>query len=85
MQDAAVPRHASRFHVVGQRHVVRPHIVLPLAEADHAAQDVAGMDADTHVDVDSGGVPDLSVEGGGAHTLEGLICKGARGHFGILE
>lgn len=50
--------------MVGQRHVVRPHVVLPLAKADHAAQDVAGMDADTHVDVDSSCVPDLSVDAG---------------------
>lgn len=63
-RDAALPWHASRLHVIGQRHVVRPHVVLPLAEADHAAQDVAGVDADAHVDVDSGGVSNLPVEGG---------------------
>lgn len=69
--------------MVGQRHVVRPHVVLPLAKADHAAQDVAGMDADTHVDVDSGGVPDLSVGGGGAHG-KGVDLQGPLGHFGVF-
>lgn len=75
----AVPGNASRLHVVGQRYVVRPHVVLPLAKADHTAQDVAGMDADAHADVDSGGVPDLSV--GGAHG-RGVDSQGALGHFG---
>lgn len=70
--------------MVGQRHVVRPHVVLPLAKADHAAQDVAGMDADTHVDVDSGGVPDLSVGGGRGTRQRGRFTRAAWSFRSIL-
>lgn len=58
--DVHAARHAARLHVVGERDVVRPDVVLPLAEADDAAQHVAAMHADSHVDVDDRRLPDLS-------------------------
>lgn len=48
------PRHAAALHVVGQRHVVAPHVELPLAQAQHAAQHVAGVNADAHVHIEAG-------------------------------
>lgn len=40
--------------MVGQRDVIAPHVKLPLAQAKDAAQDVAGVDADSHVHVEAG-------------------------------
>ena len=52
------PRHASLLHDVGRRHVVAPHVVLPLLETDHAAQHVASVNTDPHVHLDPGGRSD---------------------------
>ena len=38
--------------MVGERDVVRPHVVLPLVQPQHAAQHVAAVDADPHVHVE---------------------------------
>ena len=43
------PRHSSLLHDVGRGHVVTPHVVLPLLQTDHTAQDVPSVDTDPHV------------------------------------
>lgn len=45
--------------MVGQGDVVGPHVELPLAQAEDAAQDRAAVYADPHVEVDLGRVPDV--------------------------
>lgn len=32
-----LPRQSSLLHVIGDRHIIRPHVELPLLEAEHAA------------------------------------------------
>ena len=49
LTDVHAARHAAGLHVVGQRDVVRPDVELPLAEAEHAAENGARVHADTHV------------------------------------
>lgn len=64
-QRSSSPRYAGRLHPVGQRHVVRPDVVLPLAQADDAAQHVPRVNADPHVDIHSCGFPHLPGERAG--------------------
>lgn len=40
--------------MVGQRHVIAPHIELPFTQAQYAAQHVPRMDADAHVHIKTG-------------------------------
>lgn len=58
-------RFAARLHVIGQRHIIRPHIELPLAQTQNAAQHPSRMDADTHVQVDIGGLDDGPIDSDG--------------------
>lgn len=46
------PRFASCLHVIGERDVVRPHVKLPLPEAQHAAVHTPAVNAHAHVNVD---------------------------------
>ena len=46
-----LPRKPSRLHPVCEGDVVRPDVELPLPEADDAAEDVPGVDADSHIHV----------------------------------
>ena len=47
--DVDPARLAPRLHVVGQRHVVGPHVVLPLPQPQHAAQNPPAVD--THLQI----------------------------------
>ena len=51
-----VPWFAAGLHVVGQRDVIGPDVVLPLPEAEHAAEDAARVDAHPHVQLHVSGV-----------------------------
>lgn len=48
-----LPRYAAAFHVVGQCHIIRPHIKLPLDQTKYTAMHTSGVDADTHIYIDS--------------------------------
>lgn len=49
---AVSPRLPSCLHHVGERHVVGPHVVLPLAQPQHPTQHPPCVDADPHVELD---------------------------------
>ena len=51
-----LPGDASRLHVVGQRYVVGPDVVLPLPQAEDAAEDPPGVEADPHIELNLGGL-----------------------------
>lgn len=55
-----LPRYTSCLHVIGQGDVMRPNIVLPFLEANHATENIPRMHSDSHVNVNPGGVPHLS-------------------------
>lgn len=59
-----LPGHSTTLHVVGQRDVIAPHVKLPLAQAKDTAQDVTGVDADSHVHVEAGRFSDEPSKGG---------------------
>ncbi len=59
------PWHPSRLHPVCERDVIAPDVELPLPEADDAAEDVPGVDADAHVHVRLGGLADTPDVGEG--------------------
>lgn len=46
------PGFTAGLHVVGERDVIGPDVVLPLAQAQHAAKHAPRMDAYTHVQLD---------------------------------
>lgn len=54
--DMHPSRLATRLHVIGQRHIVGPHIELPLAQPQHAAEHASGVNAHAHVQNDIGGL-----------------------------
>lgn len=58
---SSLPGHTPSLHVIGQRDIMWPDVILPFLEADHAAQDISRMHTDTHADVDPGGVSHLPV------------------------
>ena len=43
--------YAAGLHVIGDGHIVAPHIVLPLAQAQHTAEHLARVHANSHVNV----------------------------------
>lgn len=47
-----LPRFTTSLHIISQRNVVGPHVVLPLTEPQDAAKYPAGMYADPHVQLD---------------------------------
>ena len=49
-----LPCLAIGLHVVGRGDVVGPDVVLPLEEAEHAAEDAASVDAHAHVQLHVG-------------------------------
>lgn len=57
IQQPYLPGYTSGLHVIGQRHVVAPHVELPLPQAQDAAQNVSGVYADAHVHVEPGCFP----------------------------
>ena len=46
-----LPRLAPGLHVVGQRDVIGPDVVLPLAQPEDAAEDPARVEANTHAQI----------------------------------
>ena len=52
VQNEDIPGDASRLHVVGQGHVVRPNVKLPFLLPEHPAMGPAGVDAHPHVHID---------------------------------
>ncbi len=46
-----LPWYSSCLHLVGHRHVSRPHVILPALLSEHAAQNRPRMHPDTHVHV----------------------------------
>lgn len=60
---------AARLHVIGQRHVVRPDVELPLAQPQDAAQHAAGVNADAHVQMDVRRFDDRTVNTGGGYLV----------------
>ena len=84
--NPALPGDPSGFHVIGQGDVMWPHVVLPLLQPNHAAEDVPGMHPHAHVDVYSGGVPHFPREKESHITLQGqsllpVIPGQCSGHF----
>lgn len=55
-----LPWYATTLHVIGESDIITPDIVLPLAKSNHATQDVAGVNANPHVNVETGGSPHSS-------------------------
>ena len=53
----SLPWHPTRLHPVCEGDVVAPDVKLPLPEADDAAEDVPGVDANPHVNVGLGVLP----------------------------
>ena len=50
------PRLSVGLHVIGGGHVIWPYVVLPLLEAQHPAEDAAGVDANAHVQLHVSGL-----------------------------
>lgn len=61
MFPVCLPRHTSCLHMIGQRDIMWPHIILPFLEPYHPAQDVPGMHTNTHVDFHPGGISHFPV------------------------
>ncbi len=62
VRDVHRARYARRLHMIRYGHVIAPHVVLPLAQAEHSAQDFARVHADAHVHVDAGRLAHLSYD-----------------------
>jgi len=48
-----LPGFSSGLHMVGDNNVVRPDVVLPLVKTDNSGQNEAGVDANTHIHLDT--------------------------------
>jgi len=55
-----LPGDTAALHVVGQCNIVAPNIKLPLSEAKDAAENVARVDADSHVNIYAGRLTHVS-------------------------
>lgn len=55
-----LPRYAAALHVVGQGNIIAPNIKLPLAEAKDAAEHVARVYANSHVNIYAGRLTHVS-------------------------
>ena len=53
-----LPRFTSSLHLVGQRDVVGPNVVLPLPESENSAQNSTRVNADAHVQLNVGCLDD---------------------------
>lgn len=74
VQGGAGYVHPTRFpaglHVIGQGHIVWPHVELPLAKAQDPAEHTARVDAHAHVQDDVGGLHHgAKKRGGSAHEI----------------
>jgi len=46
-----LPWNAAALHVVGQGHIIGPHVELPLDQAQYAAVHPSSVDANSHVHI----------------------------------
>ena len=53
------PWDASGLHVVGQCDVITPHVELPLAKTQDSTQNIAGVDADSHIHIEPSAFTDI--------------------------
>lgn len=60
-QKQSSPRYSSSLHVIGQSDVMWPHIILPFLESNYAAEHIARMHSNTHVNVNARGISHLPV------------------------
>lgn len=51
LRDVHTARDAARFHMIGNHHIVGPHIEMPFFVAQHAAHYRTAVDADSHVQI----------------------------------
>ena len=54
----ASPWDAPGLHVVGQCDVITPDVELPLTQTQDSTQDIAGVDADSHIHIEPCGFTD---------------------------
>ena len=54
-----LPRLSGRLHSVGDSDVLGPDVKMPFLCANNARENVAGMDADPHIDVDAVFSPEM--------------------------
>jgi hypothetical protein len=54
----ASPWDAPGLHVVGQCDVITPHVELPLTQTQDSTQNIAGVDADSHIHIEPCGFTD---------------------------
>ena len=54
-----LPRLSGRLHSVGDSDVLGPDVKVPFLCANNARENVAGMDADPHIDVDAVFSPEM--------------------------
>lgn len=75
-----LPRFASGFHVVGQRDIVGPHVILPLPQSEDSAKNSSRVDPYAHVELDIGGFHDAGdgVDHVQAHFHGAMGMVGAR-------
>jgi hypothetical protein len=52
------PWDAPWLHVVGQCDVITPHVELPFTQTQDPTQDIAGVDANSHIHIESCGFTD---------------------------
>lgn len=69
----SLPRDPSSLHVIGQGHVMWPHVVLPLLQADDPAKDVPGMHSHAHVNIHASCIPHLPAEKESTITIENTL------------
>lgn len=60
-REKALPREAACFHVVGEGHVIRPHIELPLPETKNSAVNSSSVNTNSHVHFYTGHSPHQAV------------------------
>lgn len=53
-----LPWQTTAFHVIGQGHVVAPHVKLPFPQTEYSAQHVPCVNSYPHVDVKASGLAD---------------------------
>ena len=72
---SSLPGYTTGLHVVGEGHVVGPDVVLPLAEAEHAAQHPPRVQTHAHVQVNLSGLHNRS-----KHMGKGSISNFKKSH-----
>lgn len=73
---------ATGLHVIGQGHIVGPHIELPLAQPQHAAKHASSVNAHAHVQYDIGGLHNGAVREGMNWSQWSLTLEKSKKKFG---